>query len=156
MHTKKGFTLIEILVVIALIGVLSTLGIIAYTHARAQAKVTKAFHEINAIVTAIKLLENDTGEWPGHQEVDDVTTSGSNEIWDLGTTSAGLVQTDGAFQRWNGPYMQTMLPDPWGNDYFYDSDYQVNGENRVVVGSFGPNGTGPNLYDADDIIKVLR
>jgi general secretion pathway protein G len=152
----KAFTLIELLVVIAIIGVLSTLAVVAYAFARNQSKIAKAQHDVDAFVTALKLLENDTGQWPGHQQVDRVTTSGSNEVWDLGAANAGIAATDGNFPGWNGPYMGVVRPDPWGNPYFYDSDYIISGENRVVIGSFGPNEVGPNLYDADDIIKILR
>ena len=153
---KSGFTLIELLVVIAIIGILSTLAFVSYRYAQQQAKIAKAQHDIDAIVLALKQLETDTGQWPNHQTIDQVTSVGSNEVWDLNDPVAGIVATDGNFPNWNGPYIATVRKDPWGQDYFYDSDYKVNGEDRVVIGSFGPNGVGPNLYDADDIIKILR
>jgi general secretion pathway protein G len=151
-----AFTLIELLVVIAIIGVLATISVVALNFARQESRKAKAKHDIDTILTALKVLENDTGQWPGHQVVDEPTTSGTNEIWDLTADSAGIVATDGNFPNWNGPYMGVMPKDPWGNDYFYDSDYQINGENKVIIGSFGPNGVGPNLYDSDDIIRVFR
>lgn len=152
----RAFTLIELLVVIAIIGILSTLAIVALGYARGAAKIAKAKHDVDALVLALKELENDTNQWPGHQLVDEVTTAGTNEIWDLNDPSAGIAATDGAFPNWNGPYMVLIRPDPWGHPYFYDSDYRVDGKDRVVIGSFGPNGVGQNLYDADDIIKILR
>jgi hypothetical protein len=46
--------------------------------------------------------------------------------------------------------------DPWGNDYFLDTDYEINGVDYIVLGSFGPNGVGQNLYDDDDVIKIIH
>ena len=155
-RASDAFTLIELLVVISIIAILSFLALVAFANVRQAAKMAKARHDIDAITLALKQLETDTGEWPGHQQIDQVQTVGSNEIWNLNAPEAGITSTDGNFPLWNGPYMAIVRPDPWGHDYFYDSDYKVNGENRVVVGSFGPNGVGPNLYDADDIIKILH
>jgi len=151
-----GFTLVELLVTISIIGILSVLAMAALSFARGQARIAKAKHDIDTIVTAVKSLEADTGEWPGHQDVDELTVSGSNEIWDLSVQLAGITDTDGLFVRWNGPYMVNIPEDPWGNEYFWDSDYELDGRDHVVIGSFGPNGVGQNLYDSDDIVKVLR
>ncbi|MEK7546437.1 MAG: type II secretion system protein GspG [Patescibacteria group bacterium] len=152
----RGFTLVELLVVIAIIGILSTLAVAAVQFARGAAKIAQAKHDVDAIVLALKQLETDTGQWPRHQSVDAVTAVGTNEVWDLNASDAGIAATDGNFPNWNGPYMATVKRDPWGNHYFYDSDYILSGDTRVVVGSFGPNGVGQNVYDADNIIKYLR
>lgn len=153
---QRAFTLVELLVTIAIIGVLSTLATISVTYARNRAKIVKAQHDVDTLVTAAKMLETDTGYWPLHQTVDEVTTAGTNEAWDLSAPAVGLVATDGGYPRWNGPYIGRIPTDPWGHAYFYDSDYRISGINRVVIGSFGPNGVGPNLYDSDDIIKILH
>jgi general secretion pathway protein G len=155
-RNRPGFTLIELLVVIAIIGILSTLAIVALTYARNAAKIAAAKHEIDVLTLALKELENDTGQWPLHQTVDQITAVGANEAWDLNAPEVGIVATDGNFVGWRGPYMTSVPLDPWGHPFFYDSDYVVNGENKVVLGSFGPNGVGQNLYDSDDIIKILR
>jgi len=53
--------------------------------------------------------------------------------------------------------MKSIPQDPWGNNYFFDTDYDVNGVGtRAVVGSYGPNGVGNNLYDSDDIYYVVN
>ena len=83
------------------------------------------------------------------------TLPGSAEKWNLNTSNAGLTGTDGTFPDWAGPYISNVPQDPWGNNYFFDPDYQIDGLNYAVLGSFGPNGVGPNLYDADDIYIIL-
>lgn len=77
------------------------------------------------------------------------------EVWDLNGGSARIVANDGRFSNWYGPYMPTVSKDPWGRDYFFDPDYHIEGNKYSVVGSFGPNGIGPNVYDSDDIILHL-
>jgi hypothetical protein len=101
-------------------------------------------------------LALDTNKWPGGIEAGNATGAlNGNEIWDLNTPQAGIVSTDGGFPGWAGPYLESVPLDPWGHPYFFDSDYQVDGQELVVIGSFGPNGSGPNMYDDDDIILIL-
>ena len=150
-----GFTLVEILVTISIIAVLSTLSMATLKYAKDQANLTKARSDIAELVTAIKFLEHDTKEWPGHIAVDEINTA-SKEIWDFRVPLAGLRVTDGNYPNWDGPYMGNIPIDPWENDYFWDPDYEIDGEKFVVVGSFGPNRVGQNVYDSDNVIKVLR
>ena len=161
---KAGFTLVEVLTVIVVIAFLSTLTILMVNKARASAKVTKAQSDIAEISKAIHTLRIDTEEWPGHQTPDTACTNlplgcpANNELEDLNVGAAGLTATDGAYSNWDGPYMQRVPVDPWGNNYFFDSDYDIDdpsGVWRAVVGSYGPNGTGLNDYDSDDILQVL-
>ena len=160
-NVSKGFTLIEILVVIAIIGILASIVLVALNQSRQSARVAKARIELKGLRTAMVSLENDTNEWPGHKTIDDVETGSSgNEMWDLTVDEAGFMGTDGAFPNWNGPYFENIPRDPWGNHYFFDTDYDVDPSGGAtwasVVGSFGPNGVGQNLYDGDDVIELLR
>ncbi|OHA62377.1 MAG: hypothetical protein A3E07_00020 [Candidatus Wildermuthbacteria bacterium RIFCSPHIGHO2_12_FULL_45_9] len=157
-HRQQAFTLIELLVVIAIIGILTGITIIALPKAIEFARITKAKAEIRDIVTSIRRLELDTGQWPGHQEINVIGNEiPNNEIWDLNEEVAGLTQNDSAdpYPNWRGYYAAYIPLDPWGNPYFFDSDYDVDGIWVIAVGSFGPNGIGHNVYDEDDIIYEL-
>ncbi len=158
--SAKGFTIIEILVVIAIIGILSSVVLANLRTAKEKARIAIAHADLKSIATGIVLLANDTSEWPGHNAVDVVDTGASgNEVWDLGSPEAGLAQTDGLYIDWNGPYIRAAsTTDPWGNNYFFDSDYNIGTSTDIwvtVIGSFGPNGVGQNVYDADNIIRIL-
>ena len=153
--TSRGFTLIEVLVVTAIISTLASLATLSGKEFFEQARVAKARAEMDTIAKAILLLESDTGLWPGHQNPA-VHSGAGNEVWDLSACSAGLVCTDGGYPGWSGPYLNSVATDPWGQNYFLDTDYQVAGVAMAAVGSFGPNKVGPNVYDSDDVIKVLN
>ena len=94
----------------------------------------------------------DTGMWPGGTER---TARGDMEVWNLRTAVGGLILADSRFSEWNGPYVPSVPTDPWGNPYFFDPDYLIGGTWHVVIGSFGPNGVGRNVYDADNIYVTL-
>lgn len=152
--------MIELLAVIAIIGVLATYVLVRGQQARERARIAKAQAETDQLRKAITLLGNDTGEWPGHTPVDTIGRWISlNEVWDLTTAEAGLLLSDGNYTGWAGPYMRAILSDPWGNPYFFDPDYDIDpgaGEKWVaVVGSFGPNGIGQNVYDEDNIYAIV-
>ncbi len=174
-----GFTLIELLVVIAIIAILATIAMVGVNYARRQAKIAQVKSDTDQIFTAMNMLTNDTNEWPGHQTLDStcidiagVVDCNNNEIcadgcsYGLASSSAGIVGNDGSYAGWTGPYMNAMPYDPWGNEYFFDTDYQITVDNEpcdggatcidaAVIGSYGPDGIGNNQYNGDDIIRVI-
>lgn len=154
---KRGFTLVELLVVIGIIALLATLSAVATSYARRYANRTKAEADLATLAKAIEQMVLDTGQWPNHETPYEVCNNCSNnEIEDLSIAEAGIMETDGLYTNWKGPYMQFLSIDPWGNGYFYDSDYEVQtGVEKAVLGSYGPNGRGLNEYDDDDIIFVI-
>lgn len=60
MHRKKAFTLIELLIVVAIIGILATIVIIAYTNAQAKARDNKRKADISAISGAVEMFKIDS------------------------------------------------------------------------------------------------
>jgi prepilin-type N-terminal cleavage/methylation domain-containing protein len=163
MKRGSGFTLIELLVVIAIIGILASIVIASMNTARQQALVAKAKGELHQIRLAIEMLAIHTGQWPGHQPIGSILPEGTlgNELWDLNGGLAGLTQTDGGYPGWKGPYMASIPLDPWGQPYFLDTDYDLDGsaaspsDMAAVLGSFGTDGNGQNEYDFNDIRVIL-
>lgn len=156
MHTfsknRRGFTLIELMIVIAIISVIALIAIPAYSHYKDKGLIARAQSDLKSLQLAIEMLATDTGRWPGPNSVG---VTANSEVWDLNTPAGGLVAAGAGFSGWDGPYIQSVPKDPWGNDYFFDPDYDLNGTTVAVIGSFGPNGVGPNVYDSDDVLIVL-
>lgn len=174
---KRGFTLIEILVTVTIIGLLSTMATVFLKSAREKSKIAKAQHEIDQIYTALGIMANDCDVWPGNQPKNQIGTIGNEICGDAGCLAsitsnvANIMASDGTCSSWSGPYMKNIPLDAWGNEYFFDTTYQINtvtGEpcpggppvpatcqNVVVIGSYGPDGVGRNQFTGDDIIKVI-
>ena len=149
---QDGFTLVELMVCIAIIGILSAIAIPNYIRYRERGLIAKAQSELKNLEKAVTMLGIDTGRWPNKDPIDNVDTL---EVEDLNLDIAGIAATDGSYPDWMGPYMGKVPQDPWGNNYFFDPDYEIDGLDYVVIGSYGPNGEGLNDYDADDVIVVL-
>ncbi len=152
---SKGFTLIELIMVVAVIGILAVIAIPQFSSYIEKAKIAQAQAQLTTIRKAIEVLVIDTGQWPGHQTVGKSNSGGSNEIWNLNAAAAGLITNDGNFPNWKGPYLNSVPRDPWGSNYFFDTDYIIGGKTRIAVGSFGPNKLGPNVYDSDNILIYM-
>lgn len=152
--SENGFTLVELMITIAIIGILAAIAIPNFIKYREKSRISHAQSELKSIEMAITDLILDTNLWPTQNIAGD--PSAGSESWDLSLLAAGLVSTDGNFPDWAGPYLDSIPIDPWGNNYFFDEDYTINGADHTVIGSFGPNGVGPNLYDADDVIIILN
>jgi prepilin-type N-terminal cleavage/methylation domain-containing protein len=183
---NSGFTLIELLVVIAIIGILSSIVIASVNTTREKAAVAKAKSELADVRNVIQNLANDTGVWPNGCAVGSVAGFNgggvTNEVAltaaDAGLlTAPNIVATDppecdwtaAAVALWNGPYTIAPLIDPWGNSFWFDSDYipqrdcptpNANPGVAPIVAlvSHGPNGTGgadTDVYDCDDVVVPL-
>lgn len=160
---KSGFTFIEIMIVTIIIGLMASLGTLAITASVRNSRIRSAEAELEILSAAILQLAWDTGKWPNGKPR---TAPGSVEMWDISGDNCGLLGNDGTYDNWEGPYYEGPTEDPWWTvsasqrKYFFDPDYRITAEdgtvqNAIVVGSFGPNGQGRNLYDSDDIYVRL-
>lgn len=159
----------ELLVVIAIIGILSSVVYNSVTGARLKAKQVAALAQLKEFRNAFNSLALDTSFWPGRealagtpdpQPMDTVRCGAiNNEVQDLADPQSGLLVDSPDYPGWKGPYLEVVPKDPWGNNYFFDTNYDIppTGDNifGAVIGSYGPNGVGNNLYDGDDIIDIL-
>lgn len=128
---SRGFTLLELLVVMVIIGLL--VGYVAprYFSQLGKSEVKAAKAQINALEKALDVYRLDNGHYPGT---------------DLGL--AALVAQPANETRWAGPYLSKGVPpDPWGNPYVY----RVPGERGDFdLISYGKDGKpGGNGEDAD-------
>ncbi|MGZ0190292.1 MAG: type II secretion system major pseudopilin GspG [Alphaproteobacteria bacterium] len=101
--SQKGFTLIEIMVVVAVIALLSAMIGPTLFNKVQQAEETRVAQDIRAIESALKFYRLDNYRYP---------TQGQG-------VNALINVPIGAVDRWNGPYLESMPLDPWGQTYIY-------------------------------------
>lgn len=127
---KTGFTLIELMLVVVIIGVLAAMAAPRFTGRSQEAKISAAKADIEATVNlSLDLFHMDTGRYP--------------------TTEEGLValnQNPSSLSDWYGPYLKRVPKDPWGNSYIYQSPGRHNSD--FDLSSAGINGIAG---DDDDI-----
>ncbi len=152
---NRGFTLMEVMVAIAICGVLSAIAIPNYIRYRQKGLIARATGDLKALQRKAQDLGHDTGLWPGGDPAGNLDVDGT-EYEDLSGPAMGLEATDGSYPDWQGPYYTGPFKDPWGSNYFIDIDYHLpDGREVPVIGSYGPNKKGKNEYDDDDIIVLL-
>jgi general secretion pathway protein G len=126
----RGFTLLELLVVVVIIGLLA--GFVAPRYfdqvGKSNTKVAKA--QIDSLEKALDQYRLDTGRYPS-------TELGLN----------ALVAKPSNESKWDGPYLKKALPnDPWGRAYLYKSPGEHGGDYDLwSLGADGQvGGTGEN------------
>jgi len=127
-----GFTLIELIVVIVILGLLAGLVVPRLFKHVGQAKIATARAQIAAFQTALGAYKLDTGKFPATEQ----------GLEALRTAPEGT-------RNWNGPYLPKEVPlDPWGNPYVYKYPGDHGDEPDII--SFGADGRpGGEGEDAD-------
>ena len=142
------------MLVVLLIGLLFSIGGFSVIRARRLASIKEAEHELAMIAVAVEKLAWDTGCWPGGKSqsiTKELNDSGvGTEITDLTATKAGLLEQYD-YTNWRGPYLTDIPVDPWGTPYWFDPDYRTDAGDIAAVGSSGPNKSGANAYDDDNV-----
>lgn len=166
---KPGFTLIELLVVIAIIGILSSVVLASLSGARENARETAAQSDLQSIQTAIHMMLNDTGVWPGGCNPSKVTNAAASlDSMPAGLTEKPVAGTEtsqgtpcewsaGEVANWSGPYMDVNeLNDPWGNSYRFDTGWlDKEGCGRGSMAAIFSYGSDGSNYTCDDIYVEL-
>ena len=135
---ERGFTLVELLVVITIIALI--MGIVGprVLNYLTESKAKAAKIQIESFASALDLFFLDTGRYPNGSE---------------GLTA--LVRRPGNIAAWNGPYLKggAVPPDPWGNPYVYRAPGQ-NGAYDIL--SYGSDGTEGGTGAGQDITSWQR
>jgi general secretion pathway protein G len=131
---QTGFTLIEIMIVIVIIGILATLVVPRLIDRPDQARVIKAKQDISTLQAALQLYKLDNYNYPSQQQ---------------GLQALVTKPTQGQVAgNWTGPYIERLPKDPWGGEY----RYRVPGEYGAIdIFTLGSDGEEGGVDSAADI-----
>lgn len=128
MNRTRGFTLVEMLIVVVIISTLAAMIVPRFAGRSEEAKVGAARADVDAnLAGALDLYELDNGAYP-------TTEQGLGALLEEPSTSP-------APAKWKGPYLKKKkrLDDPWGRGYQYRSPGTRNPDYDLF--SLGPDGT---------------
>jgi general secretion pathway protein G len=137
-RAQRGFTLVEILVVITIIGLIMALVGPRVINYLGESKVKAAKIQIESFSSALDLFYLDAGRYPSSSEGLDA-----------------LAQRPGGLNTWNGPYLKggVVPKDPWGHVYVY----RAPGEHGAYdIVSFGADGQEGGAGTSADIVSWAR
>lgn len=124
-RARRGFTLIEIMVVVIVLGILAAVVIPNFVGQTDEARVAKARSDITTLSTTIEQFRLHMRRYPYQDEGLDVLRTPPN--------------SEDA-NNWKGPYLTKNVPkDPWGNPYIY-SEPAANGIDPYGITSYGSDG----------------
>ena len=129
---ERGFSLIELIVVLVILGLLATVVGPQVMKRLAQGKAEIAKLQIDQFEGALGLFRFDVGRYPSSTE------------------GLGALIREAGIENWTGPYLEKMAvpKDPWGREYEYRSPGQ-NGD--YDLWSYGADGTSGGEEDSADI-----
>ncbi|MFC1781760.1 type II secretion system major pseudopilin GspG [Planctomycetota bacterium] len=138
----KGFTLLELLLVITIIGVLMSVVAPKFFGRSKEAKIAATRQMISgSFRLALALFEQDVGRYPSNDEGLQV-----------------LIQNP-RLNSWKGPYLESAVipPDPWGNQYSYSYPSEITASEFLYdIVSAGPDGIMGNEDDVSNHYEYLQ
>jgi general secretion pathway protein G len=137
-RSDAGFTLVEILVVITIIGLIMAIVGPRVLNSLGESKVKAAKIQIESLSSALDLYYLDMSRYPASSD-----------------GLAALVQRPGNAQEWNGPYLKGgVVPnDPWGHPYVYRSPVE---RAPYEIVSYGADGQEGGTGTAADISSIQQ
>ncbi len=129
-----GFTLIEILVVVVILGILAAIVVPRVMERPGEARVTRAKQDIQGVVTALSLYKLDNFVYPASEQGLDA----------LVAKPAGQPEAP----NWKGPYLDRVPKDPWNRPYQYQHPGQ---HGEIDIYSFGADGKPGGEGEAADV-----
>lgn len=132
-RSARGFTLLELLVVVAIIALLAAYVGPKYFSQVGKSEQTVARSQIEAFSRALGAYRLDVGSYPSTEE-----------------GLAALVSKPASAAKWNGPYLEKAVPaDPWGRPYQYRAPGADGSDFEIV--SLGKDGQPGGDGDAADV-----
>jgi len=128
---RTGFTLLELLVVIVIIGLLATLIAPRYFDQVGKSNVKVAKAQVVALEKALDQYRLDVGQYPSTEQ-----------------GLAALLSRPAGVDKWAGPYLKKAVPpDPWGRPYHYKSPGE---HGDIDLASYGADGQPGGTGEAED------
>ncbi|MDD2715107.1 MAG: type II secretion system protein GspG [Candidatus Wallbacteria bacterium] len=147
---KKGFTLIELMIILVVIGILVAVGLPRFNQFIEEGRVSATKQEMSAIKSAAKMYEMHMRVMP-QSTYNLMVAPADNYSNSKAPWIAGV-------EVWKGPYMdgavEDVCTDAWGHPYIVY--YETAGPSGFVVYSFGPDGLKGTATPNDDIKDWLR
>ncbi len=133
---RRGFTLIELIVVMLILAILAALIVPRIIGRTSDAKRSKAATDVARLSSMIQTFRLDVGRFPSTEEGLQALRSAPSDV-----------------NNWKGPYsMDPIPPDPWGFDYVYEYP-GADGEESFLLGSYGGDGAEGGEGEGIDIFQ---